>query len=228
MIPYGSGDRMTRVMQWLLALWSHDSKDLQAKYHGGVQSSSSRAVALLAVVTILGHRALGQVPQFQLRDTAGGIHTPTEWHTHKAVVLFFVTTDCPVGNSYVPELNRIRETYSGRGVLMLGVQADVTVKDAEVAKYAADFRYSFPLLLDPRQVLVKLTGATVTPQAAVLSPEGKQLYLGRIDNRVADFGKARPEATERDLRDALDAVLAGKPVLRPVTKSIGCAINRVK
>jgi len=215
-------------MQWLLALWSHDSKDLQAKYHGEVRTSSVRVVLLWAVLTLVGQLALGQVLQFQLRDTAGGAHTPTEWHTHKAVVLFFVTTDCPVGNSYVPELNRIREAYAGRGVLLLGVQADVTVKDAEVAKYAADFRYSFPLLLDPRQVLVKQTGATITPQAAVLSPEGKLLYLGRIDNRVADFGKARPEATERDLRDALDAVLAGKPVPHPVTKSIGCAINRVK
>jgi hypothetical protein len=68
----------------------------------------------------------------------------------------------------------------------------------------------------------------VTPEAAVLSPDGKVRYLGRIDNRVADFGKARPQATERDVRDALDAVLAGKPVPHPVTKSIGCAINRVK
>jgi len=105
-------------MQWLLALWSHDSKDLQAKYHGEVRTSSVRVVLLWAVLTLVGQLALGQVLQFQLRDTAGGAHTPTEWHTHKAVVLFFVTTDCPVGNSYVPELNRIREAYAGRGVLL--------------------------------------------------------------------------------------------------------------
>jgi peroxiredoxin len=168
------------------------------------------------------------VPPFQLRDTQGAIHTPREWQGQKAILLFFVTTDCPVGNSYVPELNRIRETYGGRGVLMYAVQADTTVADSEVPRYAKDYRYTFPLLLDPRQVLVRLTGATVTPEAAVLSPDGKVLYLGRIDNRVADFGKARSQATERDVRDALDAVLAGKPVPHPRTKSIGCAINRVK
>jgi peroxiredoxin len=167
-------------------------------------------------------------PSFQLRDTGGVIHTPAEWRQQKAILLFFVTTDCPVGNSYVPELNRIREAYSGRGVLIYGVQADTTVPESDVAKYAKEYLYSFPLLLDPHQLLVQLTGATVTPQAAVLSPDGKVLYLGRIDNRVADFGKARPEATERDVRDALDAVLAGRPVARPLTKSIGCAINRVK
>ena len=74
---------------------------------------------------------------------------------------------------------------------------------------------------------MRLANASITPQAAVLTPDGKVLYLGRIDNRVADFGKQRFQATEQDLREALDAVLAGKPVAHPFTKSIGCAINRV-
>ena len=76
--------------------------------------------------------------------------------------------------------------------------------------------------------MVGPTGAGVIPQAAILSLEGKLLYLGRIDNRVEDFGKQRFEATQRDVRDALDAVLAGRPVPHPATKSIGCAISRVK
>ncbi len=168
------------------------------------------------------------VPQFALRDTQGGVHTPAEWATHKAVLLFFVTTDCPVANSYVPEMNRIREAYAPRGVEVYAVQADVTAPEPEVARYAKEYRYGFPLLLDPHQVLVQLAGATITPQAAILSPDGRVLYLGRIDNRVADFGKQRPQATQQDLREALDAVLAGRNVEHPFTKSIGCAINRVK
>jgi hypothetical protein len=79
----------------------------------------------------------------------------------------------------------------------------------------------------PQQILVRLTGATTTPQAAVVTSEGKLLYLGRVDNRVEDFGKQRPSATVFDLRDALDATLSGKPVAHPSTKSIGCAITRV-
>jgi hypothetical protein len=88
---------------------------------------------------------------------------------------------------------------------------------------AQEYRY-VPRALDPGQALIKHTGATVTPQAAVLSAEGKLLYLGRIDNRVEDFGKTRPRATENDVRNALDAVLSGKPVAHATTKSIGCAI----
>jgi hypothetical protein len=61
---------------------------------------------------------------------------------------------------------------------------------------------------------------------AVLSPRGDLLYLGRIDNRQEDFGKQRPQATVFDLRDALDAVLSGKPVPHPRTKALGCSIVR--
>jgi peroxiredoxin len=172
--------------------------------------------------------ALAAVPQIKFRDTGGGVHATSEWSGAKAVLLFFVMTDCPVANGYVPEMNRIREAYAPRGVRVYAVQTDTTIPDAAVAAYAHDYHYSFPMLLDPRQELVALAGATMVPQAAVLSPDGRVLYLGRIDNRVVDFGKQRPQATEADLREALDAVLAGKPVPHPFTKAIGCAINRVK
>ncbi len=167
-------------------------------------------------------------PRFGLRDTAGAEHTSAEWTGKKAVLLFFVTIDCPVANSYVPEMNRIHDDYASRGVLVWAVQADPTVPQADVVRYAHDYHYGFPLILDSRQSLVAMAGATITPQAAVLTPDGKVLYLGRIDNRVADFGKQRFKATEADLRNALDEVLAGKPVAQPFTKSIGCAINKLK
>src|SRR5437763_812127 len=115
-------------------------------------------------------------PQFLLRDTQGASHAQSEWAAQKAVVLFFVTIDCPIGNSYVPEMNRIRDAYASRGVAVYAVQADPGVREADVAKYARDYRYTFPLLLDPEQILVRHAGATVTPQAAVLAPGGKVLY----------------------------------------------------
>ena len=164
---------------------------------------------------------------FALRDTAGAIHDQTEWTKSRAVVLFFTTIDCPLSNSYVPEMNRIRTDYANRGVAFYAVQADTTVPDAEVRKHASEFGFTFPVLLDPKQLLVRLAGATATPEAAVLSSDGQILYLGRIDNRVVDFDKRRPAATEPDLRNAIDAVLAGKPVARPRTDVVGCGINLV-
>jgi len=166
-------------------------------------------------------------PQFRVLDTQGGVHTPAEWSGHKAIVLFFVATDCPVANSYVPEMNRIHQAYATRGVLFFAVQADTTVSDAAVAQYAKEYRYSFPMLIDPHQALVRLADATITPQVAVFTADGRRLYLGRIDNRVEDFGTQRYQATEADLREALDAILAGRQPAHATTKSIGCAINRV-
>jgi peroxiredoxin len=169
---------------------------------------------------------VSSAPQFQLRDTVGATHTAAEWAGRKAVLLYFVTVDCPVANSYVPEMNRIKDAYAGRGIAFYAVQADPSVAEAAVVRYARDYRYGFPLLFDPAQTLVRLTNATVTPQVAVLSPEGKMLYLGPVDNRVEDFGKQRPRATEPYVREVLDAVLSGKAIGAASHKSIGCAIPR--
>ena len=183
---------------------------------------------LLTLFLMLASGASAQVPPFQLRDTQGIVHTSLEWRDAKAILLFFVTNDRPVTNSYVPEMNRIEASYARRGVRFLAVEADISVPLPVVVQYARDYRYAFPLLLDPHQILVKLTGATATPQAVVLSSQGQILYRGRIDNRIEDFGRQHPEATVHDLRNALDEVLAGKPVAVPYTKSIGCAITQVK
>jgi peroxiredoxin len=182
-----------------------------------------RFLGFLSITTL----CAATVPPLQLRDTEGSIHWAAEWNGAKAILLFFVTNDCPVTNSYVPEMDRIQATYGSRGVRTYAVAADTSVPAAKMAAYARAYHYEFPLLLDPEQTLVQLTGATVTPEAVVLTPEGKVLYRGRIDNRVADFGKQRSDATVHDLRNALDAVLAGKPVPAPFTKSIGCAITRI-
>ncbi len=182
---------------------------------------------LIAAAVLLASAAAWPL-QFSLPDTAGRIHTPAEWPGKRAVVLLFVSTDCPLSNRYVPEMNRIARAYSARGVAFYAVQGDATVPNEEVRRHVKEFGYTFPYLLDPAESLAALTGATATPEAAVLSPRGELLYLGRIDNRLEEFGKERVQVTKFDLRDALDAVLAGKPVPRARTKALGCAITKKK
>jgi peroxiredoxin len=168
-----------------------------------------------------------QRPQFALRDTRGITHTPEEWNGKKAIVVFYTTTDCPLSNNDVPEMNRTARNYQSRGVAFYAVQADTTIADADVAQHTKDFQFSFPVLFDRQQLLAKMTGATTIPSAAVLTPDGTLLYLGRIDNLVEDFNIRRQVPTKFDLREALDAVLAGKPVPNPRTKTFGCAINNL-
>ncbi|MBV8728593.1 MAG: redoxin domain-containing protein [Acidobacteriia bacterium] len=170
----------------------------------------------------------GGLSSFSFTDTAGRVHTRAEWVGKKAVVLLFVSTDCPLSNRYVPDMNRLASAYTARGVVFYAVQGDATVPLNEVRTHVREFGYTFPYLLDPEESLAAFTGATATPEAAVISPLGDMLYLGRLDNRLEDFGKERVQVTEFDLRDALDAILAGKPVLHPRTKALGCAITRKK
>jgi peroxiredoxin len=166
--------------------------------------------------------------KFSLTDTEGHTHTAAEWVGKRFVVLFFVTTDCPLCNSYVPELNRIEQAYAPRGVAFYAVQGDATIPAADVQRHAREYRYQFPYLLDFEESLAQYAGATTDPEAAVLTPAGEVLYLGRIDNRLEDFGNQRAKVTQFDLRDTLDALLEGRPAPKSRTKALGCAITRGK
>jgi len=190
-------------------------------------NNSMRCKLGLGLLCILAYAsAAGRTLQFSLADTAGHAHTPAEWSGKRAVVLFFLTTDCPLCNTYVPEMNRIAQSFSPRGVVFYGVQGDATIADGDVRKHVKDYAYTFPYLFDPQESLAAYTGATTTPEAAVLSPAGELLYLGRIDNLLEDFGKQRVQVTEFDLRNTLEAILSGKPVPHERTKALGCAITR--
>lgn len=162
---------------------------------------------------------------FVLYDTAGAAHSDSEWSSAKAVVLFFITNDCPLSNGYVPEMNRIAAQYEPLGARVYAVLADTSVSRDEAFRHAREFDYRFPVLFDPDQILSRHVGATVTPEAAVLSGAGALFYLGRIDNSVERLGTRRLRPTVLDLRDALAAVMAGQPVAHPATKAIGCAIS---
>ncbi|HEV2962223.1 MAG TPA: redoxin domain-containing protein [Candidatus Angelobacter sp.] len=171
-------------------------------------------------------RPSGEWQKMSLADSEGKMHTSAEWAGKRAVVLLFVTTDCPLSNGYVPEFNRLERAFGQQGVIFYAVQGDATIAAEEVRRHVKEFGYRFPYLLDPQESLATYTGATTTPEAAVLSPSGELLYIGRIDNRVEDYGKQRVQVTEFDLRDALNAIVNGKAVPRARTKPFGCAIIR--
>ncbi len=102
----------------------------------------------------------GPVLRFALHDSAGAVHKQDEWTPARAVVIFFVTTDCPLSNGYAPEMNRIEQAYASRGVRVYAVQGDTTIADEEVRRHAREFAYRFPVLLDPQLILSRFTGAT--------------------------------------------------------------------
>lgn len=135
-------------------------------------------------------------------------------------VYVFTTTDCPISNRYAPEIQRLAAAFGSqaRFVLVYPVPGD---SDQKIREHKKKFAYALDSVRDPDQKLVKLTGATVTPEVAVM--QGDQLlYRGRIDDRYVEFGKDRIKPTKRDLEDALGAALAGRPIAQSRTQAIGC------
>jgi len=143
----------------------------------------------------------------------------------KANVLFFVSSDCPISNSYAPEIQRLCEEYGTRGVGCSLLYEDVDVKIPAVRKHLSEYHFGgIPAVLDTQRKIANQARATVTPEAVVIDARGEIRYRGRIDNFYAALGKPRQQVTAHDLRDALDAVLAGRSVPNPDTKALGCYI----
>jgi hypothetical protein len=158
-------------------------------------------------------------------DIAGKLHDPLKPDGRKATVVVFTLPDCPIANAFAPEINRLVADYSAKGVGFFLAHVDRELSAADAQKHATEFSFRCPVLLDSQHTLVKALGATKTPQAFLLGPDGKTLYRGRINNLFADYGQRRQTVTQHDLRNALDAVLGGKLVAQPVTETIGCHIQ---
>lgn len=141
------------------------------------------------------------------------------------IVFIFVMRDCPIANSYAPEIVRLMDEYRNRGVGFTLVYVDDDVTLAAARKHAQDYGIKSEVVIDHDRALARKYGATISPEAALVSARDEILYRGRIDDRYVDFGKRRAEPSQRDLREALDAVLAGQPVLNPRTPAVGCSIT---
>ena len=160
-----------------------------------------------------------------LTDVKGKQHAPFKSEKTKAVVFVFMLRDCPVSNVYAPELTRIHKEYSAKGVALYLVHPDRDTNAKSAIAHAKEYKLIAPVVLDHDHKLTRLAEAEVTPEAAVFDAQGRLVYRGRIDNLYAGFGKKRFKPTKRDLRDTLDALLAGKRLAKRTTEAVGCYID---
>lgn len=173
---------------------------------------------------------IGLVPQVSGPFPKGKLTFPTLDHVSvpalkaKATVLIFVGTECPIANRYSPEFARIDSEYWPKGIRFIRVYPDPATTAEQVDRHGKEYGLEMKAVRDVRHLWVKLVGATITPEAAVIGPDGKLLYRGRIDDRNVEHGRIAESGYRKDLRIALDEILAGKPVSQKVTPAIGCFI----
>jgi peroxiredoxin len=166
--------------------------------------------------------AVGQaVPGFTLTAHDGSQHALSQYKSSKAVVLIFVSTRCPVSNAYNERMVSLAAAYQPRGVQFLGINANKAETPEEMGKHARDNQWNFPVLKDTGNKVADMLAASVTPEVFVIDPSGTLRYHGRIDD-----SQDAPAVKSQDLRDALDALLAGRDIARTEAKAFGCSIKR--
>ncbi len=164
----------------------------------------------------------------ELADLAGVPRRPLELQENPAAVVIFVLHDCPISNRYAPEIQRLADDFAAKRVPFYLVHVDPHLSPEDAKKHAKEYRYKLPVIIDRKHQLVKRLKATTAPEAFVIGSDGKVVYRGRIDDRYAAIGKPRSQVQRQDLRLALTAVVAGKPVEVAETKAIGCYIPELE
>ena len=165
-------------------------------------------------------------PGFNLPGVDGKNHSLEEFHEKKAVVVIFSCNHCPTVKAYEDRMVAIQRDYAKKGVMLVAINSNETRNYPEDSFENMKIRakqkgFNFPYLRDESQSVARAYGAQRTPEVYVFDKNRKLRYHGRIDDDVYEPEEVRFHY----LRDALDAVIAGKPVPLEETEAVGCTIK---
>ena len=174
-------------------------------------------------------------PDFTLIGTDGKMHKLAEYTGGEALVVLFTSNHCPTSHSIERRLQRFYEEYKAKGVKLLAINPnhpDGLSKDElgygefgdsyeEMKPYAEKNKWTFDYLYDgDKQAIARAYGCLATPHVFVFDKNLKLRYQGRFDDsRFYDDSTVK----SKDCQNAVDAILAGKPVALELTKPMGCS-----
>ena len=161
----------------------------------------------------------------KLRSVQEEYVAPSALKAENGLLMLFMDPDCPVTQKYGATVREIYHEHKSQGINVAAIYPVVGAEIAKIGKFAEDYQYPFPHLLDPKLQLTKAIGATITPEVFLLDAEGNILYQGAIDNWFYELGRYRRVITQHYLKDALQAHLRGKPVSTAQTEAVGCMIG---
>jgi peroxiredoxin len=168
---------------------------------------------------------LGQkAPDFkEIVGTDDKAHSLSEFKNADAIVLVFTCNQCPVAVACEDRIIELQKSYKGKKVqvVAINVNNDPGDKLDKMKERASAKGFNFPYLYDPTQKVAKDYGAMVTPDIVLLNKNREVAYLGLIDDSPLN----EAEVTATHLRDAIDAVLAGKTPAVTETRAKGCGIR---
>jgi thiol-disulfide isomerase/thioredoxin len=166
-------------------------------------------------------------PEFSLPDPYGQLHSLNEFAGRPALLVAFICNHCPYVKHIAPVFAQLAKEYQDQGVAVVAINSNdftmypddaPTMMQAEIGQRG----YTFPYLVDETQETAKAYHAACTPDFFLFDKQCNLVYRGQLDGSRP--GNSVP-VTGNDLRDALDAVLAGRPVAKDQRPSMGCNIK---
>jgi peroxiredoxin len=189
--------------------------------------SSWLLVSMLLAATADGSAPIGKpIDTFTLKDSLGATHALSDWKDRRAIAVIFIGTDCPLAKQYGSKLADLAQRYKDKSVQFVAIDSNQQDSLAAMTHFARINKIEFPILKDPANQVADQFGAVRTPEAFVLDASRTIRYRGKIDDQFG-VGYARSTAARHYLEDAINAVLAGKPVQAAVVEAVGCRIGRV-
>jgi len=176
-----------------------------------------------------------KAPDFDLPGVDGKRYTLASFAAAKVLVLVFTANHCPTAQAYEGRIEKLHADFAGRGVavvlvspndplaLRLDEQGYTDLGDtlADMKIRAKDRGWTFPYLYDGEtEAMSRKYGPVATPHVFVFDAERKLRFVGRVDD-----GENPAKVTTSDARNAIEAVLAGKPVPVETTKVFGCSVK---
>lgn len=163
---------------------------------------------------------------FSLPDPDGKVHTQAELMGKKGLLIAFTCNHCPYAIAVWPRLIRLAQYASQLGINTVGINPNIHpgyLDDAppKMKEKIKEWGISFPYLVDETQKTAKAYKAQCTPDLYLFGADGKLAYHGRID----DNWKEEEKVTRQELKEAIDALAAGKPVNPDQKPSMGCSIK---
>lgn len=186
-------------------------------------------VLTLVSATSTGYEVGDTVSDFKLKNVDGKLVSLSDYKDSKGVILIFDCNTCPYSKAYNDRIIALHKSFAPRGFPVVTINSndgEQSPGDAfdEMVEKAKRKNYDFPYLLDDTQRVAKAFGATNTPHVFLLERKGNNFviaYIGAIDNNARNGAQADKKYVE----EAVNALLAGKPVAVKKTKAVGCGIK---
>lgn len=176
-----------------------------------------------------GYKPGDKAIDFKLKSTDNKLVSLADYKDAKGFIVIFTCNACPYAVAYEDRVIALDKKYAPKGYPVIAInpndpEASNKETMALMKQRATEKGFTFPYLQDLGQKVYPVYGATKTPHIYILQKVEKDLvvrYIGAIDDNYKDAG----EVSERYVEHAVDALLAGKQVTRPVTIAIGCGIK---